>query len=171
MRTIARTTALQNILKTTTQLDYYKENLAHSATLKLVELNNKTFGERMQKIVIEFLNLDPSSSSGHDAQLKDLNLKFEIKSSRYWLSSFDFKWQHIMEYHDYDYLILTGLDFNEINMYVISKLEILDLKEKGIIKQQGGGEGQGLWFARKKVESYLHKVDNKMEFYNIITCK
>lgn len=167
MRTISRSNDCEKFFNSKTQLEYYIENDSHPNTINLAKLNNKSFGEKMQKIIINLLNLDPPENPGHDATKK--NLKFEIKSSRYWIKLKDFKWQHIMEYHDYDYLILTGLDFHEIIIYILSKKDLIKLKENNKIKMQGGAEGQGLWFERKKIEKYLTKIDNKNEFYSSIS--
>ena len=166
MRTITRTSNYKKLFNNKTQLDYYIENNSHEGTINLVKLNNKTFGERMQSIITEVLNLDPPLNTSHDARKNEL--KFEIKSSRYWVRTEDFKWQHIMEHHDYDYLILAGLDFDEIILYCISKNKLKELKEIGTIKQQGGAEGQGLWFCRKNLSDYLFKIDSKFEFYNYL---
>ena len=136
MRTIVRTNNYKKILDKKTQLEYYTENNSHEGTLNLVKLNNKTFGERMQKIITEMLNLDHPINSSHDAIETKSNLKFEIKSSRYWIKTKDFRWQHIMEYHNYDYLILSGLDFDEIVLYCISKENLIKMKENNIISQQ-----------------------------------
>ena len=168
MRTVSRTANYKKILDRKTQLDYYTENNSHPGTINLVKLNNKTFGERMQKIIIEMLDLDPPTNSSHDAIKKNMNLKFEIKSSRYWVKTEDFKWQHIMEDHNYDYLILSGLHFDEISLYCISKQNLMKLKENNIISQQGGAEGQGLWFNRRNVLQHLFRVDSKYEFYDFL---
>ena len=63
------------------QLDYYINNKSNKDILKLVALNNKAFGEIMQRIVGETLGMSKATSTGHDA-IKNGKL-IEIKSSRF----------------------------------------------------------------------------------------
>ena len=169
--------SINNIIKTKsfrcmkqkmTQVDFYRSRGACDNILKLVRQSNKSFGEKTQCIVKDLLDLDSSCDAGHDAQKLSMRLKFEIKSSRYGVSSKDFMWQHIMEEHDYDYLIFVGIDFDCLKMYLISKYNFMRLKTKGIVTQQGRAEGQGLWAKRKKILPYLIELQNKEHFYKLV---
>lgn len=155
---INQTKSFESILNAKTQVDYYINNNAHSDILKIVVLNNKSFGERMQRIIMELLSLNNSNKSSHDIQLNCMGIKFEVKSSRFWVGTGDWKWQHIMENHDYDYLLLCGVNFNGIDLFIISKSEFLTLKSKGMVTQQGGAEGQGLWCNYKSIKDYLTQI-------------
>jgi hypothetical protein len=168
IRNIKRTKTFNTLIKRTTQLDYYTKHRADPDIIKFVEMNNKTFGESMQKLMCEILKLDPPINTSHDARIIKKGLKFEIKSSRYWMKKEDFVWQHIMENHNYDYLILLGLDFHEISVYMITKEKMINLKNEGIIKMQGGAEGQGLWFSRNSVKQYLNQISNIHQFNEYI---
>ena len=163
-----KTKSFKNINNKLTQEDFYRNNNSCENILKLVRLNNKAFGETLQCIVKDLLDLDKSCDAGHDAQKLSHGLKFEIKSARYWISIRDFKWQHIMEEHEYDYLILVGIDFDCLRLYLISKYQFMKLKTKGIAKQQGRAEGQGLWVSRKKILDHLIEIKNKKHFYSLI---
>lgn len=168
IRNVKRTKTFNKLAKKVTQVDYYINNNASPDVIKLVEMNNKTFGETMQNVIKEILKLDKPINSSHDARIINKGLKFEIKSSRYWTNKHDFVWQHIMENHTYDHLILLGLDFHEILVYTISKEKLLELKEQQIIKIQGGAEGQGLWFDRKSILNYLTVINNIYQFNDYI---
>jgi len=168
---IIKTKSFQNIKKKMSQEDFYRSNGSCDNILKLVKLSNKAFGEKLQCIIKDLFNLDGSCDAGHDAQKLSMNLKFEIKSSRYGVTSKDFMWQHIMENHDYDYLILVGIDFDCLKIYLISKYHFMKLKTKGIATQQGRAEGQGLWAQRKKLLQYLIEVKDVKHFYNLIQSK
>ena len=168
---IIKTKSFQNMKKRKTQEEYYKSNGSCDNILKLVKLTNKAFGEKLQCIIKDIFSLDNSCDAGHDAQKLSMNLKFEIKSSRYGVSSKDFMWQHIMENHDYDYLILVGIDFDCLKIYLISKYNFMRLKTKGLATQQGRAEGQGLWAQRKKIFQYLTEIKNVKDFYNTIQPK
>jgi hypothetical protein len=155
---IKKTTTFENIIKTKTQIDYYTENGASQDILKLVLLNNKSFGEKMQRIVGEIFELDKPTNTGHDGQIKKNNIKFEIKSSRFWVTTKDWRWQHIMVDHSYTHLIFVGINFMGIDVYIITKDKFLELRETNIVTQQGNAEGQGLWCEYSKIKNYLTKI-------------
>ncbi len=155
---INKTKSFESIKTTKTQVDYYIENNAHPDIVKMVGLGNKSFGEKLQRIIKEHLKLDKPSGTGHDIKQNSSGKKFEVKSSRYWVSNGDWKWQHIMEDHDYDYLLLCGINFQGIDVFIISKSEFLGLKNKGLVTRQGGAEGQGLWCNYRDIKNYLKPI-------------
>ena len=144
------------------QLDFYLKNNSHEDILKIVSLNNKAFGEVMQRIIGEVLGMGKATNTGHDA-IKNKKL-IEIKSSRYWTKTKDWCFQHIMEDHKYDFLLCVGIAFDNIEMYIIDKEDFLDLKHDGIVRVQGGGEGQGMWFQFRDLKDYLHKIESVEDF-------
>lgn len=164
---IQDTNAYKNIDDKLSQEDFYKVNKANDVILSLVKLNNKTFGERVQRIVTELLKLEKPTSTGHDARLGEL--KFEIKASRYWVKNKDFKWQHIMMDHEYDYLLLVGVDFDKLKIYLMPKKNLVDMKTAGVITQQGNAEGQGCWFERKSVLANLREIACLADLTTFIT--
>ena len=158
--------------KKKSQKEYYEENDSPKEILKLVGMNPKAFGEKMQKIIIELLVLEKSNNSGYDARID--NKKIEIKSSRFWVNNGDFKWQHIMEEHTYDYLIFIGVNFTKFDVYLISKNRFVELKiittSRGryIVREQGGAENQGLWANRNDIVQYLQKINTIEDFQKYI---
>jgi hypothetical protein len=134
----------------------------------MVALGNKSFGEKMQRIILEQFNLVKPTSTGHDVRQESSGKKFEVKSSRFWTSNGDWKWQHIMEEHDYDYLILVGINFNSVDVFIISKIDIISLKEKGLVTQQGGAEGQGLWCNYSKIKKFINPISSEEELNNFL---
>lgn len=148
------------------QLDYYINNKSNKDILKLVALNNKAFGEIMQRIVGETLGMSKATSTGHDA-IKNGKL-IEIKSSRFWQKTKDWYFQHIMADHKYDYLLCVGIAFDNIELYIIDKEEFFHLKDDGIVRVQGGGEGQGMWFQFRDMKDCLHKIESVEDFDNWI---
>lgn len=168
IKKIMKTNQYKSITKKMNQEEFYRSNGASNGLLKLVKQSNKAFGEKIQSIVKELLDLDDSCDAGHDAQKLSMELKFEIKSSRYGVTSKDFMWQHIMENHEYDYLLLVGIDFDRLKIYLISKHKFMQLKKKGIITQQGRAEGQGLWVQRNKILSHIIEITSKKHFYDLI---
>lgn len=165
---VAKTKNFNCVSNKISQEKYYKMNGASSDLLKLIKLNNKSFGEKMQRIIIELLDLGKSSCSSYDAYCNKLNLKFEIKSSRYWVNIHDFRWQHIMLHHNYDFLLLVGIDFDKLKVFILSKKDIIKYYNCNIICMQGGAEGQGLWVQYKKIKNLLHEIKDKQDFYNYL---
>jgi hypothetical protein len=165
---VSQTKAFESIKEVKTQVDYYTQNGAHTDIIKLVALGNRSFGEKIQRIVMEFFNLDKPETTGHDVKQNTLGKKFEVKSSRFWVGTSDWKWQHIMEDHDYDYLLLCGVNFKKIDVFIITKQKVLELKEQGLVSQQGGGEGQGLWCDYKTISDYVKRVSTPEEIIDFI---
>lgn len=166
---INKSETFKNIHNKKSQIDYYIENNAHPDIIKIVSLNNKSFGEVMQRIIKEFLKLDNPIDSGHDIYQKSSGVKFEVKSSRYWVTNKDWKWQHIMEYHDYDYVLFCGINFNGIDLFIISKSDILKLKDEGLVTKQGGSnDGHGLWCNYNNIKEYITPIKNIEELNDFI---
>jgi hypothetical protein len=152
--------------KNKTQPEYYLENNSPENIMKLVMMSSATFGAAIDTIITEFFELDKRTDSGHDKKINDK--KIEIKSSRFWGGKQDWRWQHMMENHQYDYLILNGLEFDGISSYIISKDDIFKLKSQNLLTQQGGGEGQGYWCLYSNIKDYLHKITDKNDILNFI---
>ncbi len=167
--------------KNKTQLEFYKENNASEIIQQFVDMPGKTFGEKcMEPIAKDHFHLDSRTDSGHDH--KKIDKKIEQKSARYHANGDDFKWQHIEMNHDFDFLLLTGLDFNEIIFYIGSRNIVKQLIEKGIITGQGkkNDDGvavpqQGYWFSRsqfanKKIifEDYFRQIKCEQDLIDYI---
>jgi cobalamin-dependent methionine synthase I len=159
------------------QLDYYMENNASKHILSYVSLQGKTFGEKyMEQIAKEYFKLDNRNSSTHDHS--KLNKTIEQKSARYHANGDDWKWQHIEMSHEWDYLLLCGLDFKDIKFYIGSRKVVETLITDGIIVGQGkkidgiAQPQQAYWFSRsdfrkknKKFTDFFVPVKN--EYYLI----
>jgi len=154
--------------KNVTLTDFYIKNNASSLIIPLISLNNKLFGTLMENIIIEYIDAKKSKLSSYDYLYNDI--KIEQKSSRYWRSINDFKWQHVMLKHDYHMLLLIGIDFNDIKIYAISKKNIINLFNDKKIKVQGKStDGQGLWFSRKSIKLHLTKINNLSDLDTFIS--
>lgn len=150
-----------------TMHDFYRRNNAPTEILSLVKLENKQFGTMMEHIITEYIGMKPPKQpiTSYDRLFENngRSVRIEIKSSRLWRRgpTSQFKWQHIMKDHDYDVLLLAGLDFACIRLYAISKKQIMELYWKGGIKQQGCAEGQGLWFSFSQIKPYITDIGSK----------
>jgi hypothetical protein len=147
-----------------TQLEFYTKNGASENITRLIPLSNKAFGEGMQRIISEMFGFDPPTDTGHDAVYKGHNI--EIKSARYWSGSLDCKWQHIMEDHNYKYVLLALVDFQDLKFWILSKEAIL--ANPKIFTQQGNAEGQGRWCSMKNVVPVCRPVASREDLDRVI---
>tara|TARA_B100000886_G_scaffold123723_1_gene83376 strand:+ start:1382 stop:2005 length:624 start_codon:yes stop_codon:yes gene_type:complete len=163
------------------QYDYYKKNNAPNSILKYVILPGKTFGEKyMERIAKEYFNFEKRENSSHD-HIKN-GKKIEQKSARFHSNGDDWKWQHIEMKHEWDYLLLAGLDFTSIRFYIASRKIVEELINCNIITGQGKKNDKGIaeaqqayWFSRsdfsknnKKFRDYFVPVHNESELISKI---
>ena len=147
--------SFKDLHKKETQLQYYRRMNSHPSILALVELGNKAFGERMEKIIREIFKLGPRTSSQNDATRN--GIKIEIKSARYWSGGDDCKWQHLEPAHDYDYVLFILIDFQRLKIMGIKKSLLMgELRDKGIVTYQGK---QGWWTIKSKITPYLDEIN------------
>jgi len=135
------------------QLDYYREKNASSEIIPYVSISGKSFGEKyMEQIAKEYFKLDIRTDSSHDH--KKMKKTIEQKSARYHANGDDWKWQHIEMEHEWEFLLLCGLDFTSIKFYIAPRETVENLIEKGIITGQGKQKNgvaqpqQAYWFSR-----------------------
>jgi hypothetical protein len=135
------------------QLDFYKEHNSSKEIMRYVSLQGKSFGEKyMEQFAKEFFNLGNRLSSTHDHVKSGKTI--EQKSARYHANGGDWKWQHIEMTHDWDYLLLCGLDFQDIKFFISSRKTVEELINSGVIVGQGKKKNgvaqpqQAYWFSR-----------------------
>jgi len=136
--------------------------------MKYVELSPAAFGARMEAIAREYLGLRNRIGSGHDHSVNDKTI--EQKSSRYTAKGGEWMWQHIEIKHDWDYLLICGLNFHRIQFYISPRHKIERLIEVGVITGQGKKDTAGItepqqayWFSKKNF------VKNNVEFSDYFT--
>lgn len=170
----------QSFKKPKSQYDYYKSNNASEAILKYVELQGKSFGEKyMEQIAKEYFNLDNRTSSTHDHT--KFNKTIEQKSARYHANGGDWKWQHIEMSHQWDYLLLCGLDFNSIKFYIANRKIVEHLIDLRVIVGQGkkingiAAPQQAYWFSRSDFKKkqltftdYFQEINSEADLVNYL---
>lgn len=136
------------------QYEYYKRNNASDDVLELVAMDSKRFGSISEKLTCDIFKLEPRTSSQNDGVRK--GKKIEIKCARYWGSKDQCKWQHLELEHNYDCVLFGLLDFDgSWKFWGVSKLFLLELKEKKIVSRQGK---QGYWCDKTNVIEYCHEI-------------
>uniref|UniRef100_A0A6C0AU90 Uncharacterized protein n=1 Tax=viral metagenome TaxID=1070528 RepID=A0A6C0AU90_9ZZZZ len=155
------------------QLDYYNENNASKEIIQYISLPGKTFGEKyMEQIAKAYFKLDSRTSSTHDHT--KLGKTIEQKSARYHSNGDDWKWQHIEISHEWQYLLLCGVDFRCIRFYIGKRATVEELISDGIITGQGkklngiAQPQQAYWFSRsdflkhkKKFTDYFFEIKSE----------
>ena len=157
--------------KPKSQLDFYIENNASKELLPYVQLPGKSFGAVAEKWAQEYFNLDSRTASGHDHMKCGKTL--EQKSARHHNNGSCWKWQHIEMKHNWDALLLCGLDFEKIKFYIASRVVVKDLIHKDIITGQGAKDSngiaaaqQGFWysinpFKENNLKEYFTEISNE----------
>jgi hypothetical protein len=165
----ANTTAFKKLTskRKLSQLEFYMKKEASEPIKSLIPLSNKAFGEGMQRIVAEIFGMDKAGDTGHDAVYKGHNI--EIKSARYWSGKLNCKWQHIMADHNYKWVMLTLVDFQDLKFWLVSKDTIKAHPE--VFVQQGNAEGQGMWCTMKDVLPFAHPVATPEDLDRLIAAE
>jgi hypothetical protein len=162
----------KNFVPPKSQVDYYKENNASDELIRYVILQGKSFGEKyMEQIAKSYFNLDKRTSSTHDHT--KLSKTIEQKSARYHANGDDWKWQHLEMDHEWEYLLLCGLDFRCIKFYIATRSSVEELITNGVITGQGkkrygiAQPQQAYWFSRtdflkhnKNFTDYFTEIKN-----------
>ena len=168
MNTLRSLIIHQNFKPSKTQEDYYKENGAPEEILQYVRLAGKTFGEKWcEQLCKEYYNMDSRSNSTHDHC--KMGKSIEQKSARYGGNGAGWKWQHIEMSHEWDYLLLTGVEFQGFRFYITDRSKVEELIGEGVITGQGkkGVDGvaqpqQAYWF---EISNFVKKNKNFTDYF------
>jgi hypothetical protein len=113
---------------------WYKEQNSTEDILNLVRTNGKSYGGFVERLVRDYLDLDPPISTEHDAMW--CGFKLEIKAPRYSARG-NFFIQHLKETHDFDMILVALLEPDgSYSLYMISKRLAL------VYSQEQRGEGR-----------------------------
>jgi hypothetical protein len=153
----ARTNAFAGIQAgVTPQVDFYLKHNATPNIMKLVRLENKSFGTHLEKIAIELFKMRTSKTSRYDAIDTD-GKRVEIKCARYWGKKYDAKWQHIMFEYEWDVLLVGLVDFNDVIWWELDRATVQEFA-----KPQGH---QGYWLSLSDLEKngVLFRTDGHIQ--------
>jgi len=132
-----------NFRPSRTQEEYYRDNGSPESILQYVRLPGKTFGEKWcESICKEHFNMDQRSDSSHDHTKEGKTI--EQKSSRFGGNGAEWKWQHIEMSHNWDYLLLTGLEFTGFRFYITGREKVEELIREVVITGQGKKDENGV---------------------------
>lgn len=156
---ISRSKEYIHVMKTRTQFDYYRERGASDDILKLVTMNNKTYGTGfMEPYIRSHFGMSDPVNSEHDGIY--MGKKIEIKAPRFG-SSGKYFIQHIKPTHDFDYIMVALLQPGGIETFIIRKSDVLEC-----LKLQ---KGEGYMVFKSDIESISHYVSDEEDLQIFIT--
>jgi hypothetical protein len=167
----------KNIDKKPSQLERYKTHNSPIGIQKFIEIGGgPKMGTTLEKFArYEFPCLqkrDKGKNTGYDhkIELESNNIYIEQKSSGHW-GEHDYKWQHIEDKHKWHILLLCGIDYHEINYWVMNREIFARLIEEKKITNQGnktGESSEGMWFNYSDVNDYLIQIKTNEELLQYV---
>lgn len=155
---IIKSKEYRNIIKKRTQFDYYHERGASDEILKLVTMNNKTYGSGfMESYIRSHFRMENPINSEHDGVYMDK--KFEIKAPRFGNNGSYFI-QHIKPNHDFQYILIALLQPYGIETSIIRKYDIYKH-----LKLQ---KGEGYFLYKNEIESIKINVRDEEDLKNFL---
>ncbi len=146
------------------QIDRYEANKSPDEIKKIISFGGgPKMGSYMEHFArFNFPSLKTRENTGHDQVLhgNEYKIKVEQKSSGHWGQE-DYKWQHIEDKHDWDILLLCGIDYQDIKFWTMNRKMFQAMLEEGKITNQGkksGESSEGVWFNYSDVKDVLVEV-------------
>jgi hypothetical protein len=142
------------------QIQRYETNHSPVEIMNIISFGGgPKMGAYMESFArFNFPSLQVRSSTGHDHRYQDY--KIEQKSSGHWGET-DYKWQHVEEKHDWDILLLCGIDYTCIRFWTMNRRMFRRMLEEGKITNQGkksGESSEGVWFNYSDVQDSLTEI-------------
>lgn len=157
--------------KKRSQIDHYREKNTPPEILFYVGLTGPACGSAMEDIAREIFQLNTRVDSSHDHMLG--KFKIEQKTARYHANGAGWKWEHLEVKHDWDFLLLTGINYQSLDFYITTRQNVEELIKLGVITGQGKKDKstgvadpqQGYWFTKRDFNKA--KLDFKQYFVQV----
>jgi len=150
---IIRSPEYMNVLKKCSQIDYYRSRGASEATMKLVQMNNKSYGTGLvENIIRKHFNITHSCTTENDGEYA--GHKIEIKAPRFGGTGTYFI-QHIKPTHTFDFILVALLDIDGLTTSIIKKQEMIPF-----LKLQ---KGEGFFLKRNDIERLGFPIQNELD--------
>jgi hypothetical protein len=159
------------------QKERYEKHNSPEYILRFIRIGG---GPRMGTILEDFARSEfpdlqkraKGKNTGYDHKitLQSKEIYVEQKSSGHWGEN-DYKWQHIEEKHKWNILLLCGIDYQEINFWVMNRSVFVKLIEEKKITNQGtktGESSEGMWFNYSDVAEMLIKIKTNEDLLNYV---
>jgi hypothetical protein len=98
--------------------------------------------------------------------------KIEHKTAAAWDKNFKvYKWQHIEQEHDWEFLLLTAIYPQDIKWYITDNDSVNDLIKNEVITLQGkkGKSKEGYWVSYSDIKEHLTEIKNENDLLKYIT--
>jgi hypothetical protein len=158
-----------SLSKTPTQLDRYEKKKSPQCIKKFIQIGGgPKMGSTLEKYAKykfnELKKKEGKNQTGYDHIIKTNNktIRVEQKSSGHWGDD-DYKWQHIEEKHNWDILILCGIDYKDIKFWAMNRKTFTKLISENKITNQGNKNGnslEGRWFDYSEVKDFLVEIQD-----------
>jgi len=159
------------------QTERYEKHGTPEAILRFIRIGGgPKMGITLEKFAREEFSClqkrDKGKNTGYDHKisLETKEIYLEQKSSGHWGEN-DYKWQHIEENHPWDILLLCGIDYHEINFWVMNRSVFNKLIEEKKITNQGNNTGEsseGRWFNYSDVVESLIQIKTNEELLQYV---
>ena len=168
-----------SLSKKPTQLDRYEKKKSPQCIKKFIQIGGgPKMGSTLEKYAKynfkELKKKEGKNQTGYDHIIKTNNkiIRVEQKSSGHWGDD-DYKWQHIEEKHNWDILILCGIDYKNIKFWAMNRKTFTKLISENKITNQGNKNGnslEGRWFDYSAVKDFLVEIQDDeqlLQFVNL----
>jgi hypothetical protein len=158
--------------ETLTQLQRYEKNGSPEEIKDFIRIGG---GSRMGITLEEFGRFQfPSlekrregKNTGHDHVLRigDTDIFVEQKSSGHWGND-DYKWQHVEINHNWNFLLLCGIDYHKVIFWGMDRETFNRLIAEKKITNQGkstGESSEGMWMRYSDVKDSLIEINTDEE--------
>jgi hypothetical protein len=151
-----------------TKEERYKRHGSNKSILFLATKYGNTMSAVVESVSEKMFGLSGRQNGdiGHDRTIKINNktYRIEIKGSVLYGKPEDFKWQHIELKHEWDFLLLFGIDYGNVKTFCLSKKAVPELVKRKKITNQGNKNGkssQGLWVWYKDIKDDVTQIKTK----------
>jgi hypothetical protein len=154
-----------------TQLERYIAKNAPAGIQRFIALGGGAkMGATMEAFArhsFKCLNKRKKGQTGHDHYIVNSmgDVLVEQKSSGHWGDA-DYKWQHIEEKHNWNMLLLCGIDYDQVRFWAMDRATFRRLIELNLITNQGnkaGDSSEGRWFNYMDVKDSLTEIRSNDE--------
>lgn len=154
-----------------TIIERYKENNSPDVIIELIK--RKSLGCETEKYIKFAFELNIRKNSGHDhiIEIDNKEFKIEQKTSSLHQKKYKFLWQHIAPKNDWDFILFVGINYNDINIYIISKDKVNKLIKNKKITNQGNKQGtshQGYWCRYSNIAEEITEIKTKDDLINFV---
>ena len=116
---------------------------------------------------------DTKKKSGYDQLHLPTNQKAEQKTAGNWdENDKTWTWQHIEPNHNWQFLLLCGIGYHDIQWFFMPRYKVLELCEKNVIQKQGNKAGEsylGWWVSYRNIKHDLIEITSNEHLDELVS--